>query len=59
MKLLDWSRKFMRRPGAAPPGAEPEEPIRSELFSVERLEGHAESLATAVQYCCAHSHIWL
>ena len=30
----------------APP-REPEEPIRSELFSIERLEQHAESLATA------------
>jgi cyclic beta-1,2-glucan synthetase len=30
---------------AAPP--EPEEPIRSELFSIERLEQHAESLAAA------------
>src|ERR1700733_6435529 len=32
---------------SAPIFVEPEEPIRSELFSVERLEQHAESLATA------------
>ncbi|MBI3782117.1 MAG: hypothetical protein HY270_01825 [Deltaproteobacteria bacterium] len=31
----------------APPAREPEEPIRSELFSIERLEQHAESLAMA------------
>ena len=31
----------------APIFAEPEKPIRSELFSVERLEQHAESLAAA------------
>jgi len=34
------------RPSAATPRT-PEEPIRSELFSVERLEQHAESLAAA------------
>ena len=28
-------------------GPDPEEPIRAELFSVERLEQHAESLAAA------------
>jgi hypothetical protein len=27
--------------------SEPEEPIRAELFGVERLEQHAESLAVA------------
>jgi cyclic beta-1,2-glucan synthetase len=32
---------------AAVPAREPEEPIRAELFSVERLEQHAESLAVA------------
>src|SRR5258706_2966120 len=33
-------------PGANAPGR-PEEPIRSELFSPERMESHAESLAAA------------
>jgi hypothetical protein len=32
---------------SALPPREPEEPIRSELFSIERLEQHAESLAVA------------
>ncbi|MGE0277778.1 MAG: glucoamylase family protein [Nitrospiraceae bacterium] len=32
---------------AAPPIVDLQEPIRAELFSVERLEQHAESLATA------------
>src|SRR3990170_9030990 len=31
----------------APPRAEPEEPILAELFSVERLEQHAQTLAAA------------
>jgi cyclic beta-1,2-glucan synthetase len=33
--------------GRAVSSSTPEEPIRSELFSVERLEAHAESLAAA------------
>lgn len=32
---------------AVDPLPDPEEPIRTELFSVERLEQHAESLASA------------
>src|SRR5207245_8607585 len=32
---------------SADPLPDPEEPIRTELFSVERLEQHAESLAAA------------
>jgi len=39
-------RRRLDRPAAAIRG-DPEEPIRSELFSVERLEQHAESLAVA------------
>ena len=38
-------RAFRGPPGVSPGGTE--EPIRSELFSIERLEQHAESLATA------------
>ncbi|HXN14275.1 MAG TPA: protein ndvB, partial [Candidatus Acidoferrales bacterium] len=39
---------FLRAPKPPPPGfAHPEEPIRSELFSVERLEQHGETLAVA------------
>ena len=38
------SGAFGRRTG---PDGEPEEPIRAELFSVERLEQHAQSLAVA------------
>jgi len=39
---------FLRVPKAPPPGfAHPEEPIRAELFSVERLEQHGETLAVA------------
>jgi cyclic beta-1,2-glucan synthetase len=38
--------KFLRRMSTAPPWAH-EEAIREELFSVERLEQHAESLAAA------------
>ena len=39
----------MAKPAQAPPPifSEPEETIRAELFSVERLEQHAESLAAA------------
>jgi cyclic beta-1,2-glucan synthetase len=39
------SRAFGRPSGAFP--QDPEEPIRSELFSIERLEQHGESLAAA------------
>ena len=39
---------FLRAPKAPPPGfAHTEEPIRAELFSVERLEQHGETLAVA------------
>ena len=39
---------FLRAPKAPPPGlAHTEEIIRSELFSVERLEQHGETLAVA------------
>ena len=39
---------FLRAPKTPPPGlAHTEEPIRSELFSVERLEQHGETLAVA------------
>src|SRR5216684_6367054 len=39
---------FLRAPKAPPPGfAHTEEPIRAELFSVERLEHHGETLAVA------------
>jgi cyclic beta-1,2-glucan synthetase len=39
---------FLRSPKAPPPGfAHTEEPIRAELFSVERLEQHGETLAVA------------
>ena len=44
-------RPRARSPGAfggqARPAGEPEEPIRAELFSVERLEQHAQTLAVA------------
>ena len=40
---------FLKLPGkgSEPFPAGPEDPIRSELFSVERLEQHGESLAAA------------
>ena len=39
---------FLRAPKPPPPGfAHTEEPIRAELFSVERLEQHGETLAVA------------
>ena len=38
--------RALKGPSAASP-QDPEEPIRSELFSIERLEQHAESLAAA------------
>jgi hypothetical protein len=40
---------FLRAPKAPPAAfaADAEEPIRAELFSIERLEQHAESLAAA------------
>jgi len=38
-------RSLTGRPAVGP--REPEEPVRSELFSIERLEQHAESLAAA------------
>ena len=37
------------------PRKEPEEPIRAELFSIERLEQHAESLARAQSVTHKHS----
>ena len=39
------ARRF--RPGSAASRSPPEEPIRAELFSTERLELHAETLAAA------------
>src|SRR5689334_3852954 len=40
--------RLRRLLGASPPsGRDPEDPIRSELFSIERLEQHAETLAVA------------
>ncbi|MEO7557471.1 MAG: glycosyl transferase, partial [Gammaproteobacteria bacterium] len=46
--MLSDIMNFMRHPkSSANPFSEFEEPIRFELFSVERLEHHAESLAAA------------
>jgi len=45
-KLKRSIRRGITGRWAAPP-RDPEEPIRSELFSIERLEQHAESLAAA------------
>jgi cyclic beta-1,2-glucan synthetase len=43
--LTTFIRRFLRRPHSSP--WDTEEPIREELFSVERLEDHARSLAVA------------
>src|SRR5438132_7744480 len=45
--ILSIFRAFGRRPTASP--WDTEDSIREELFSIERLEQHAESLATAQQ----------
>jgi cyclic beta-1,2-glucan synthetase len=45
-KLIASIRRFAGGPPAASPW-DTEDPIREELFSIERLEQHAESLATA------------
>src|ERR1700704_926762 len=47
MRMLFTTRvRSFVDPGAKAPGR-PEEPIRAELFSPERMESHAESLAAA------------
>src|ERR1051326_1405302 len=43
MSLSNGSRRKMRSAGSIPA----DEPIRAELFSIERLEQHARSLAEA------------
>src|SRR5256885_498652 len=45
-----------RLPRALRTAREPEEPIRSELFSIERLEQHAESLALAQRAAPKKTH---
>jgi cyclic beta-1,2-glucan synthetase len=44
---LPWARAPGAFGGQARPAGEPEEPIRAELFSAERLEQHAQTLAAA------------
>ena len=49
------SEKIQEMPFLNYPKKEPEDPIRAELFSIERLEQHAESLARAQSVTLKHS----